>query len=312
MKYEKFKSLDGVEFGLFQHLELARKSVRIIKLNNHPDFDLTGYDRHTERPYVFKDHWNFPKEYAALIYASVEHSGVFHYDDIARLSKEYGISSRSGVSEEEVLNQIRCQHVDLMLQDSIEPDFDGFKLNDIKVDRIDQFAKEVLFIGGYSGGYSDIQPEDWDIYIEVSLCGLVSGNSLGMFYGDLIAESYALRESGNTKLAYFIAFSALENFTNERLNTYEQEGRLKDKFSDLFRNKFGSIARHPIYSSITGEFDFFESIRHEVAHGNQGKITNRALVDRLMLFVLVVMSSVENGESTFDELHKNICVYLDK
>ena len=138
------------------------------------------------------------------------------------------------------------------------------------------------------------------------------GNSLGMFYGDLIAESYALRESGNTKLAYFIAFSALENFTNERLNTYEQEGRLRDKFSDLFRNKFGSIARHPIYSSITGEFDFFESIRHKVAHGNQGETVDRALVDRLMLFVLVVMSSVKNGESTFDELHKNICVHLDK
>ncbi|MFA6051156.1 MAG: hypothetical protein WC762_01040 [Methylobacter sp.] len=310
MKYEKFKTIDRVEDGLLQHLGLVKESVRIIKLDNYPDFDISGYDRHTERQYVFKDYWSFSREYAALSNASVNYSGVFHYDDIVRLSKEYEISFSSGVSEEEVLNQIRCLHDDLMFQDSIESEFDGFKLNDIKIERIDQFAKKVLFIGGYSGGYSEIQPDDWNIYIEIFLSGFVSGNSPGTFYVDLIAESYALKESGNTKLAYFIAFSALENFTNERLGAHDQEGRLKGKFSDLFRKRFISTERHQIYTSIVGEYDFLESVRHQIAHGNPGATVDRALVDQLILFVLVVMSSIDNGESTFDDLRSKIDVHL--
>lgn len=310
MKYEKFKSLDRVEIGLLRHLGLMGGSVRIIKLDNYPDFDITGYDRDTEQPYVFKDRWDFSNEYSALINASIEYSGVFHYDDVARLSREYGISFNSSVSKEEVLNKIRCLHNDLMSQDTIEPEFDGFELHNIQIERVDQFAKEILFIGGYSGGYSEIQPEDWDIYIEVSLSGLVSGDSLGKFYGDLIAESYALRESGNNKLSYFIAFSALENFINERLHAHDQKGRLKGKFSELFCRKFASLDRNQIYTSIVGQYDCLESVRNQIAHGKQSATIEKALVDQLILFVLVVMSSIDNGESTFDELRSKIDMSL--
>lgn len=312
MSYSTFKKIANIELSLLSLLGMLKTESRIIQLDNYPDFDLSGYEGFVEKPYFFRDSWGFSDAYAAIISASIEHVGVFHFDDVRRLASEYKVPFRKNESFDVVLNRIRAINSDLMWEEATDPDFNGFKISEIKIERIDQFGKEVQFFGGYSGASDSIQPMDWNILVECSFNALVSGARFGGFYADLIAESYALRYVRNHKLAFFIVFSALENYINERLDSHEREGRLKDKLSELFRNKFGCLQRHQIYTSIVGEYDSWESIRHGIAHGKVSQSVTRDMVGGLTVFILTLLASIEESEESFKGLRLKLPRILSK
>ena len=311
MNYTKFKKYKDIELKLLSLLGILKDESRIIQLDNFPDYDLSGgYDGFTEKHYFFRDSWDFSSDYAAIINVSIDYIGVFHFDDVHRLSSEYKIPFNENNSFDVVLNRIREQNSDLMLEEATDPDFDGFKLNEVRVERVDQFGKTIEFVGGYNGCSDSIQPMDWKILVECSFYGFVSGARFGEFYADLIAESFALRDAGNNKLAYFLAFSALENYINDRHGSHEIEGRLKDKLSDLFKSKFIELHKHQIYTSIVGEYDSWEAIRHSIAHGKGGGEVTREAVQGLTVFILTLLASIEELEVSFDSLISKVSKHL--
>ncbi|MEQ1976821.1 hypothetical protein [Xenorhabdus sp. SGI240] len=303
MNYEQFRKQKDIDLRLLSLLGILKQEHRIIQLDNYPDYDLSSYEGFNEKPYFFRDTWSFANDYSAIINIVVKNVKVFHFDDIKRLSSEYKVPFRYNERFDIVLNRIRKMNPELMWWEGIEPDFDGFKLSEVKIGRVDQFQKIVEFFGGYTGASDSIEPMDWDIVIECSFNGFVSGEHYGKFYADLIAESYALRDAGNYKLSYFIAFTTLENYINERLGTHDKEGRLKDKLSELFKVQFGSLVKHQVYSSVVGEFSTWEYMRNAIAHGKERIEVARKHVDELMVFILTLLSSIEQHQASFDGLY---------
>ena len=127
---------------------------------------------------------------------------------------------------------------------------------------------------------------DWRTFVECSFYGFVSGSRTNKFYVDLIAESYALQDAKNYKLAYFMAFTALENYINVCQNINNGSGRLKDKLSDIFKMQFNSLGKHEIYTSLLGEFKKWEALRNYIAHGKkESKVSEKDVTD-LLIFIL--------------------------
>jgi hypothetical protein len=305
MNYLTFKKIDNLDHKLLSFLRIIEVGSKIIPINNYPDFDFSNYQGLTEQTYFFKDSWSFDGEFGAVIDVSIENQCVFHVDDIKRLAEEYNVYFDSS-NPCDVLNEIRGNNKDLMLDEGIPPDFDGFKLNDIRVEKIDHSEKVVHFFGSYDGDSYSIDPMDWNIFIECSFYSFVSSDTFGKFYVDLISESYSLRDDGNMKLSYFLMYTAFENYINERLNSQDREGRLKDKLNELFKMQFSSLGNHQVYTSVVGDFDRWETIRNEIAHGKANiKITSE-IVDGLTIFSLALITSLESGESQFELLSRKI------
>ncbi|MEH8120217.1 hypothetical protein Q7I34_00280 [Aeromonas veronii] len=309
MNYLKFKKQNNIELNLLSILGIIKDESRIIQIDNYPDYDLSPYDGYyTQKEYFFRDSWSFANNYAAIINSSIEHVGVFHSDDISRLTSEYEVPLDWENDFDITLSLIQEKNPDIMLEESTEPRFDGFKLNDIQIEKIDQCGKIIYFQGGYTGASDSIQPIDWKIIVQCSFHAIIPSSLTGDFYIDLIAESFALKDAKNYRLSYFIAFSALENYLNERLDSHNKEGRLKDKLSELFKSKFSNLNKHQIYSSIIGEYDSWETIRHCIAHGRRDHQVTKEHVDGFTVFMLTLLASIEKSEDSFDGMSSRFSI----
>lgn len=306
MNYVKFKKTDGLDCCLLSFLGILKVGSKIIQIDNYPDYDLSPYEGMEATTYYFKDSWNFGEEFSSIINVSIEDPRIFHADDIERLINKYAIDSDKINPFDVILNDILNQNKNVMDEGMI-PDLDEFTLHPIQIDRIDYAKKEIHFLGSYYGNSCTIQPMDWNILVECFFSGFVSSDTCGKFYVDLISESYSLRDAGNLKLSYFLMYAAFENYINEKLNTHNEAGRLKDKLKRLFRKQFNSLKNHEIYTSIIGEFDKWEGFRNDIAHGKkaQENVTDET-VKEATIFVLTLIASWESRESNFESLLKII------
>lgn len=302
MKYSQFKTKNNIEISILLLLGIIKNESKIIQIDHHPDFDLSNYAGFAETTYFFRDSWNFLNAYSAIMLPKIKHIGVFHYDDVRRLASEYKIPFNDSNTLDASLNFIKDKNIDLMLDESLDPSFDGFKLHNLRISRTDQLNKKLEFEGGYIGASDTIDPQDWHVFVECSFYGFTPSASFGKFYADLLAESFALREAGNNKISYFITFSAFENYINECLNTHNQEGRLKDKLAQLFRDRFGELNSHQIYTCTAGDFDNWENIRNGIAHGKNANNITKEDVGGLTKFVLTLMASIEKHTTCFEDL----------
>jgi len=303
MNYAQFKKTDGLDYCLLSFLKIIKVSSRIIKINNHPDYDLSPYKGMDATTYYFKDSWSFDEEFGGIINATIKDQRIFHADDIERLAGQYVIDFDTRNSFDVILNDILKQNKDVM-EEGMYPKFDEFEFYPIQIERVDHSKKTIHFSGSYYGDGGTIEPMDWDILIECSFCSFASSDTFGKFYVDLISESYSLREAGNLKLAYFLMYAAFENYINEH---DDKEGRLKDKLKTLFKNRFNSLKNLEIYTSVINEFDRWEGIRNDIAHGKKAKenITDE-MIEGITIFVLTLIASWELKESSFESLSKTI------
>lgn len=302
MNYTTFKTKKNIEQKILRHLGILKITSRIIQINNYPDFDLSKYEGLSESTYYFRDSWSYEGHISAVTDISIESSAVFHYEDICRLSEEYGVLYKEKDGYGTFLDLIREKNIDVMSEAGISAEFDGFRLNSLQVERIDHPKKVVHFFGSYTGDSSTIEPLDWNLIIECAFSGFLSGEDSSDFYIDLVSESYALRDSGNLKLSYFILFTAFENFVNEKLGSQKEIGRLKEKLNLLFKTLYSSLERHQIYTSVAGQIDGWEKIRNEIAHGRSSNVVTRNEINGLSIFVLTLIASFETKTSKFEEL----------
>lgn len=306
MSLKKFKKIVDVDLLLLRSIKILVRESKIIQVNNYPDYDRTPYGGMTVKGYVFDDEWSFANDYNAIINCEIAYIKGFHFDDIEDLSKAYEIPYFTGDSFDGILNDARELETELMDQRGFELNFDGFKLDDLSIERVDNINKRVHFSGAFNGDSYSIEPVDWKILVECSFDGFVSGDKVGSFYPDLLAESYSLKNAGSYKLSYFLIFSALENYINGTLKSEKDEVRLLQKLKDMFKIKFDDLGIHEIYTSIIGNFKRFEDFRNAIAHGNRPLDIDEELVSELTLFVLMIIASYEHNLVSFDDLIKCI------
>lgn len=303
MTYKNFKTKGNILNKLFVRLGILTTNKIIIRINNTPDYDISEYKREEDSNYYFHNSWGFSGHAQFIADIDVIDSKIFHYDDLLRASQEYNLlfDHENHVT---FINEMYALNNDWFSQDGIEPDIDQFKLSQLRVASIDNEQRQFHYEGSFFGNYETFDPIDWGLYSLIEITGMPQQRD--DFYKEIIAESYILNREKKNKLSYFLAYSAFESFINKQLGGEDEEKRIKEKVTDLYKNKFANIDTHQIYCSVMNAFTPFSNNRNNIAHGrNNISIGNEELNDALM-FIAIMICTYELGCNTFDELYELI------
>lgn len=305
MKYAKFRSIHNIDKMILVLLGVLTSRTVVIAIDNRPDFSLIDYNRHRTTDLHFDSYWNFRSKFQAILSATFGEATILHSDNLEEISSELGLHYDN---PEEMLTEALNQDEDLLLNHGFETDIDGFTLHGLKINYIDNIGGLLHYKGGYLGDYSSISPMDWDVYVPLEIIA-IKHNHTGDFYLDLIAESYSLFYQRNFKLSFFIAYSAIENYTNNFLNSSNDEVRLNEKIKAAFEKVFGSLGSHLIYTSLINDFGDYSKTRHSVAHGRSALEISEEECFNFILFVLTMICSIEKGVDTFAGVVKLVGEY---
>lgn len=305
MKYAKFRSIQNIDKMILVVLGVLTSRTVVIAIDNRPDFSLIDYDRHRITDLHFDSYWDFSSKFRTVISATLGNAMILHSDNLEEISSEFGLRYDN---PEEMLTEALDIDEDLLLNHGFEADIDDFKLHGLKINYIDNIDSLLHYKGGYLGDYSSISPMDWDIYVPLEVVA-IKHNRTGLFYLDLIAESYSLFYQKNFKLSFFIAYSAIENYANNFIDSSEDEIRLSEKIKTAFEKVFGSLGSHLIYTSLINDFGAYSKTRHSVAHGRSALEISEEECFSFILFVLTMICSIEKGVDTFAGILKLVDGY---
>ncbi|EGI4219356.1 TPA: hypothetical protein R0C51_000535 [Escherichia coli] len=306
MKLKEFKEIRNIEFKLLKHLNIIHEKNLVFILDHYPDYDLSGYDSARTMTYFFENEVDIPYEFSNVISVEIINNFIIHSDDICNMSKQHNIHVFSN-DLEGFINEIYEVDNDCLDTHSIDLKFGDFELRTTKVVGINNSTGKIIFSGSFVGDYSHIQPLDWNIYVECKVMGTKNYSEFGnSFYRDLMAEAYNLMSIKNFKISYFLAFSSLESYINEKMNTNDTKDRLKDIMSHMIRNVVGDVNKNEIYTSIISGYKKFESNRNIIAHGRELIVVTQEDVDELILFTLLIICIAEGDGSTFKHLASRI------
>ncbi|MFU9000994.1 hypothetical protein [Proteus sp. TSJ240517] len=306
MKFKEFKAINNIQLKLLKHLNIIHEKNLVFVLDNYPDYDLSGYDSARIMTYFFENEVEMPYEFSNVISVEIINNFIIHSDNICKMRKQHDAHVFSD-DLEGLINEIYEIDNDCLDTYSIGLKFCDFELRTTKVVGISNSTKKILFSGSFSGDYSHIQPLDWNIYVECKVMGTKSHSEYGnSFYRDLMAEAYNLMSIKNFKISYFLAFSSLESYINEKMNTNDTKDRLKDIMSHMIKNAVGDVNKNEIYTSIISGYKNFESNRNIIAHGRESIVVTQEDVDELILFILLIICIAEGDGSTFKLLASRI------
>lgn len=302
MNFKRFKEISNVELKLLRHLDIIHEENYVFQLDNYPDYDFSGYDGARAMTYFFENESELPYGFSNVISVQIINNFILHSDSLQNMSEQHDIPVFFE-NLEWFVNEIHEADNDCLGSHSIGLKFGDFELRTTKVVGINNSTKRILFSGSFVGDYSHIQPLDWNIYVECKVRGTKSNPENGnFFYQDLMAEAYNLSSIKNFKLSYFLAFSALESYINEKMNTGDAKSRLKDIMSQMVREAVGDINKNEIYTSIISRYNDFESNRNVIAHGRKLITVTQEDVDELILFTLLIICITEGDGCTFKHL----------
>jgi|GEM_PF-1115315 len=306
MKLKEFKKISNIQFKLLKHLNIIHEQNLVFILDNYPDYDLSGYDSTRTMTYFFECEVEVPYEFINVISVEVLNNFIIHGDDICNMSEQH--DTHLFLNDlEGFINKVYELDNDCLDNHSIGLKFGDFELRTTKVIGINNTTGKIIFSGSFIGDYSHIQPIDWNIYTECKVIGVKNHLEFGnSFYRDLMAEAYNLMAIKNFKISYFLAFSSLESYINEKMNTNDTKDRLKDIMSQMIRNVVGDVNKNEIYTSIISGYKKFETTRNIIAHGREFILVTQEDVDELILFTLLIICIAERDGSTFEHLASRI------
>lgn len=284
---------------------LIEKILKVIRINNHPDYDITEYEREIDTTYYFHNYWEFKELFFSVFNIEIIDNKVFSFDHLTEISKELGIEFNENF-ESEFLELAYLKNKETVEIHDFGTSWDEFKLNNLRIRSIDNLNKKVYIEGSFFGNHVTIEPDYWGIYSFLLIEKVPLEINNYDFYKSLLIESYLLYQSGNYKLSYFIGFSAIESFVNKELGKEDEKKRLNEKLTELFASKFDNICKHQIYSSIVNDFSKFTDLRNSIAHGKDKILIERDLVEKILLFSLILISSYKTESITFDELNSKL------
>ncbi len=298
MTKRRFNQVSNKIIFLLQKLEILKRKSIFIKIDNTPDFNFTD-NSSSEEDYYFRNYFKFNKFFTWVTSVNFGTIRIYHYDDFLRLSEEYKIHFDS-FKDLKFIKQIHKIDKDAFHNNGFETELDEFKMKDIRLNRIDNYEKRIYYEGKFYGDNYYIDPIDFGYYSTATLIGFKA--KPGNFYEEIIAESYLLFLEKKFKLAYFLIFTALENFVNLKLQSHKEKKELKDKVNLAFSSKFSDISKHEIYCSIIGEYDNYAEIRNQIAHGNMTTELMEENVEELFVFILTLILVYEKSLNHFSEI----------
>lgn len=274
---------------------------KVIKIDNQPDYDISKYERECPTDYYFANSFNFTEMFEFVIKFEFQENKLFHYDDFLNMSKELKIDFK----EEDDCNfllKLYKEKNEILEQHGFDTDIEQFKLHELRIQNIDNFNKKINYEGSFYGDNEGINPIDWGLYSFVEILGVPNQLSKNKFYKYLISESYILLQENKYKLAFFVGYSALESFINYEHSSAEEEKRLIEKLKELFKEKFGQIQSHQIYTSLINDFDEFTNIRNSIAHGRNPVEIGESEVRKLLQFTIILIISFDWNVTKFEEI----------
>lgn len=301
--YTQFtKTSHRIEQMLFS-LGILVRDETFVKIENHPDYDITKYEREIDTNYYFHNSWDFLMKYQSVIKAEFAETHILHADNLTDMSREYEVEYEPYDRDvPKFLNKLYRVNKEAIGIHSFGTDAEDFRVNSIRVNSIDNINSKINYEGSFLGNSSNIDPIDYGIYCLLKVTAVSRDIDFSNFYMELVAESYVLFKESNYKLAYFLAYSGFESFINSSLGVGDEPGRLKERLMELFKHKFLDLSKHQIYTCVVNDFDRFTDKRNTIAHGRRAVSINKNEAEELLLFILILVCTYEFGCAKFDEL----------
>ncbi len=303
MTYSKYIKQENLVENLLEALDLIEVKNCVIPIIINPDYEISPYNRDYDKEYYFSYFLNFFDNHNFVINCQLNNQFVFNYDSLSDIEENEDFVFNNKENLIQSLNELDENNYDLLENYSHEPDFDTFKLNNLRIKSIDNTNKKIYYEGGVFTASFHIDEEFLFSHIEVKA---IKNNNTN-FYKDLLGESYVLMIEGNTKLSYFLLYSALESYVNFKLEN-ENEDRLKDKISDLYKieKNADNLSKDIIYSNIFSDFNAFKEKRNIIAHGKNDITINISELEKKFIVVLTYIFSIEFDCNNFEEILKKI------
>ena len=207
MDYKKFSKLSGVELKLLAALGVLTQRKLAFKINNHPNFDISHYDRHNMETYFFADEHPFPWDVSFIINVDKEGESIIADDELEDYKTEAAIDD-DVEDGEEILSEFLTAKGEI--PSSLDR-IDGFELHGIEQPLVDNTGKTITFVGGYKAGYSGIDPEGWSVYAFCEVLGIDAFAAEDNMHLGILAEGLAMMLRKDYKLASFMFYCALES-----------------------------------------------------------------------------------------------------
>lgn len=303
MTLKEFANKKNIIQTLLSGLNLIEEKSWITKIDFYPDFDIFEFDRHNDKEYYFTGKQKFNNDHNYVLKCDFIKPFVFPYDRLDEIEQHENIEFSDKEDLLNSLNELEDFDFHLIDEYSFPTNFDGFKLNNIKIKFINNTKKEISYEGGFSGASMNIEPDSWNLFSYINVKAIKKNQT--EFYKDLIGESYALKLEGNYKLSFFILFSALESFVNFKLQDEDNEGkRLKGQIGELYKKEHNveTLMNDTLYTSLMNDIYRQINNRNIIAHGKNDIILSEKGLNNFFICVLTYIISVEFKWKSFDEI----------
>jgi hypothetical protein len=297
MKYSQFSKIPNVIMNMLFKLKVFEMNEIIIKINNFPDYDISGYNKDMS-DYYFCNSWKFENLYDSVLDINILSSRIYHADDFRdRLDWD---DLQYLEDDEKRLNEIHFSDDEWFADNGCDTSYDEFELKNFRLKVIDNSEKRMYYEGSFFGDDLSFEMIDHGIYALIKTTAI--STTPKPFYKELLGESVILRKEKKAKLSFFMMYSALESYVNTLLSSEDTEGRLLDKIKELFKKKYSDLNSNLVYSSLINEYSKLTNKRNIIAHGRESLKIEEADLDSLMLFVVTLIFSYSHNCISFNDI----------
>jgi hypothetical protein len=303
ISYKVILSEDKYLLLLMKRIGLVAEVTEVRYVNHHPDYDYSEYKGPVTQTYFFKTTLTIPSDLSFVYDTAILDTRVIHYEDFAGIVAELKLDADPNEDQEWILAEAFSRDSDFIYNIGYEA-LEQFSLHGLEITTVENHQRRINLQGSFVGdGYGISQP-DWGLYAVVKFMGFKEDLNDAEFYRQLLAESFSLREKGDHRVSFFLAFSALEGYINWKMHVEADSGRLSDKVRNLFNYCFPDVdlGKHQIYTHAVADFNKrLTGLRNGIAHGRVGAIDSDQS-RQMLLVALILICSAELVVESFAEI----------
>lgn len=293
ISYKIILSEDKYVLLLMKRIGLVAEVTEVKYVDHHPDYDFSEYKGPVTQTYFFKTALATPSDLSFVYDTKILDTRVIHHEDFAGIVAELELDANPSEDQEWILAEAFSRDVDFIDHIGYE-DLEQFSLCNLEIATIENHHRCINIQGSFVGdGYGISQP-DWGLYAIVRFMGFKEDLNESEFYRQLLVESFSLREKGDHRVSFFLAFSALEGYINWKMNVEEDSGRLSDKVRNLFNFCFPDVdlGKHQIYTHAVVDFNKqLTDLRNGIAHGRVSAIDSDQSRQMLLVALMLICSA---------------------
>lgn len=273
--------------------ELLIEKKFLIRIDIFPDSELLPYENGTFNRYVFSSNYSCKNKFDMVYKSCFEKLFLFDNDSIMEICNDLDIDNT--LDEESILNLAYTMNREVF--DNYKFDYERWEeieFYKINITGIDNFEKKINYQGAFWGHTDSIDNGYYYFYSFINILGTLKNNNRKIFH-DLIIESYSLFIEERFKQSFYIAYSAFENFINEKYyNNFPSQDRnirLEQKIILIFNNN----SSNEIFDFLKNNLKKYTNTRNDIAHGNNtNKIEKKHVVNLLNLVLSTIISYEQN------------------